>query len=182
MNPDHILTHHSKIAINIILPFTPLCSNYFFPSGFPSKIISFVHATSQLPLFDHLNDWRRVQVLKLITQLSPSSRQLLYSGSKCCPQHLVLRYAECGISGSDVDSYRICIMGCDTVVEWHHRFRGTRCLIIAVDDMKMGAVLFYHAIRRHIWKTIISALKSVFLPSCERPSLRPRWNSRRTLL
>jgi hypothetical protein len=163
MNPDHILTHHSKIHINIILPFTHLYSNYFFPSGLLSKIISFVHATSQFPLFDHVNDdWRRIQVLKLVMQFSSSSRHLLYSGSKCCHHLLVLMYAECRISGSYVDEHRNCLMGCDTVVECYHSFRGTRCLIITVDEIKMEAasfyktlVLFYHAIRRQISKTII---------------------------
>jgi hypothetical protein len=164
MNPDHILKHHSKIPINIIHQFTHFYSNYFFPSGFLSTITSVVHATSPFPIFDHLNknDWKRVQVLKLITQFSSSSRHLLYSASKCCHRHLFHRYAGCGISDSGVDEHRNFLMGCDTVVECYHSFTGTRCLIITMDEIKIEVatfsktlVLFYHATRRQISKAII---------------------------
>jgi hypothetical protein len=64
--------------------------------------ISYMHSSSphscympcpSPPWFDHSNyTWRRVQVMKLIMQFSPTSYHFISLRSKYSPQHPVLRY------------------------------------------------------------------------------------------
>jgi hypothetical protein len=86
-----------KIHSNIILPYTPRPSEWFFCSGFSTKIFYAFHISPMSdpfhpPLCAHPNNiWWGVQVTKLLIMQSWASHHFLTLRSKNSPQHPVLK-------------------------------------------------------------------------------------------
>jgi len=104
MNPFHTFPSClPKIHSNIVLPPTPISSEWSFPSCFPNKtlyafLVLSMRATSLVYFilhdFDHPNSiWWNVQVVKLlIMQSSPVSRHPVSVRSKYSPQYPIFEH------------------------------------------------------------------------------------------
>jgi hypothetical protein len=88
INPIHTISSHlSKIHFNIVYPPMPwsfqLSLSFWLSQQYPIRIPPLPHSCympcpSHPPWFDHSNcTWRRVQLLKLIMQFSPTSCQFI---------------------------------------------------------------------------------------------------------